>query len=795
MGKSNKKIIIFLIIILPLFSQFKFNSINVFATDMVLEKKVLILNSYDHTFKWSNDVSLGVKSTLNKAFKRINIIEEYMDTNRYNSDLYYKKLYELYKYKYSNKKFDVVIVIGDNAYNFANKYYKSLFSNTPIVFCGVKQNNYINVKDRSVFTGVIEKVDIKDTIDTILKLHEYVRCINFIIDKTHNNDMNIETINHLKNYYSDIEFRIIESSTIRDTLSKVKNLSKYDVAFIFPVFMEDENEYNGMLNGINQISKQCPVPIYSAWADYINRGIVGGKLIYGFYHGTVAGKMAKKILKGMHPSDIDILYKSYSRYVFDYNQLHKFGIDKFKVPKGSCLINIPSVKYSISKKIVKNAVAIFIIFLTSIIIFLVSNIKMRKIAENALRASEKRLRILMNTSPDIICFRDDNGRWLEVNKALLKLFNLREEEWQKKTNTELDEFDKYLLPNINDKIIWENSKGIRYEKEIFDSTGEKLVFDIYKIPILYENDSKKAIVTLGHDITYLKKNKELKEKAEQRLRILSKMKEYDNLRKEFFANISHELRTPINIIASSLQYIDFLQKNNLLFTYKDKAIKYKSIMMQNCYRLLRLINNLIDITKIDSGYFKLNLENYDIINLVESITLSVVEYAESKDIEIIFDTDVEEKIIACDAEKIERIMLNLLSNAIKFTKKNGNILVSVSDKTDHVLISVKDTGIGIPKDKQQYIFKRFAQVDSAHSINKNGSGIGLSLVKALVEMHGGNISVKSEYKKGSEFIINIPAKIIEGGTIKVKNAYSVNKSNNDNIIVEFSDINITDNLK
>ncbi|KYH34401.1 sensor histidine kinase TodS [Clostridium tepidiprofundi DSM 19306] len=791
MGESNKKIIIFLIIILPLFSQF--NIINVFATDMVLEKKVLILNSYDHGFKWSNDVSLGVKSVLNKAFKRVNIIEEYMDTNRYNNELYYEKLYELYKYKYSNKKFDVVIVIGNNAYNFANKYYKSLFSATPVVFCGVEQNNFVNVKDRSVFTGVIEKVDIKDTIDTILKLHEYVRYINFIVDKTHNNDKNIETINHLKNYYSDIEFRIIESSTIRDTLSKVKNLSKYDVAFIFPVFMEDENEYDGMLNGINQISKQCPVPIYSAWADYINRGIIGGKLIYGFYHGTVAGQMAEKILKGVHPSDIDVLDKSYSKYVFDYNQLHKFGIDELRLPKGSCIINIPSIKYSISKKIVKNAAAIFIIFLTSIIIFLVSNIKMRKIAENALRASEKRLRILMNTSPDIICFRDDNGRWLEVNKALLKLFDLREEEWQKKTSAELDKFDKYLLPNINDKIIWENARGIRYEKEIFDGTGEKLVFDIYKIPIFYENDSKKAIVTVGHDITYLKRNQELKEKAEQRLRILSEMKEYDNLRKEFFANISHELRTPINIIVSSLQYIDFLQRNDLLFTYKEKVIKYKGIMMQNCYRLLKLINNLIDITKIDSGYFKLNLKNHDIISLVESITLSVVEYAESKDIELIFDTNVEEKIIACDSEKIERIMLNLLSNAIKFTRKNGNILVSVSDKTDYVLISVKDTGIGIPDDKQQYIFKRFAQVDGTHSINKNGSGIGLSLVKALVEMHEGNISVKSEYKKGSEFIIELPAKIIEGGTVKVENVYSANKSNNDNITVEFSDINITDN--
>ncbi len=174
---------------------------------------------------------------------------------------------------------------------------------------------------------------------------------------------------------------------------------------------------------------------------------------------------------------------------------------------------------------------------------------------------------------------------------------------------------------------------------------------------------------------------------------------------------------------------------------------------------MRLINNLLDTTKLDSGYLKLNLVNCNIVNLVEEITLSVVYYAESKNINIIFDTDVEEKIMAVDPDKIERIVLNLLSNAIKFTGSGGNIYVTVKDFEDNIIISVKDTGIGIPEDKIENIFDRFVQVDKTLRRNKEGSGIGLYLVKSFVNMHEGTIDIQSEIGKGSEFIINIPVNL------------------------------------
>jgi two-component system sensor histidine kinase ChiS len=283
----------------------------------------------------------------------------------------------------------------------------------------------------------------------------------------------------------------------------------------------------------------------------------------------------------------------------------------------------------------------------------------------------------------------------------------------------------------------------------------------------------------------LRKNNKKLQRVNEELLKANEIIQYNKLQTEFFANISHEFRTPLNLIFSTIQIFELCMQDSL----EMKEHKYMKIMKQNCYRLLRLVNNLIDITKIDSGYFEIQLQNHNIVQIVENITLSISEYIERNDLHLIFDTDVEEKIIACDVDKIERIILNLLSNAIKFTKTGGNIYVKIYDQKEHVIICVKDTGKGIPKDKIDTIFKRFMQIDKSLSRKKEGSGIGLSLVKALVEMHKGEIFVESEYGKGTEFIIKMPAKGILMKNKEIRKEDRYNKHTYiENINIEFSDI-------
>lgn len=260
--------------------------------------------------------------------------------------------------------------------------------------------------------------------------------------------------------------------------------------------------------------------------------------------------------------------------------------------------------------------------------------------------------------------------------------------------------------------------------------------------------------------------------------------EDNKLKLDFFVNISHELRTPVNLISSTIQLIKLNLKN---LSKEDENIisKYIDIMESNSMRLIRLINNLIDSTKIDAGFVKFTPINADIIKFIEDVCDSVVDYVDFNKMNLIFDTDSEEEIVLFDPDIIERILLNLLSNAVKFNKVSGTIYVNLYTKDDEIRITVRDEGIGIPKEKLSSIFKRFEQLQTKNKIEKQGSGIGLYLVKSLVTLHGGNIKVESKVNEGSKFIVTIPKKVLENGEELV---IDEKEKANRKVNIEFSDI-------
>ncbi|WP_301953303.1 sensor histidine kinase KdpD [uncultured Clostridium sp.] len=268
----------------------------------------------------------------------------------------------------------------------------------------------------------------------------------------------------------------------------------------------------------------------------------------------------------------------------------------------------------------------------------------------------------------------------------------------------------------------------------------------------------------------------------------NEIKEIEKAKTQFFANLSHEIKTPINIIYSCFQLLDINKRKGETELWNSYN-KYYGTIKQNCYRLLRLVNNLVDITKIDSGFMKLNFINYEIVSLVEDITLSIVPYVESKNITVLFDTYVEELVIKCDPESLERVILNLLSNAVKFSNENGNITVLLDANKDFVIIKVKDDGIGIAPEVSDYVFERFAQEDKSFNRKKEGSGIGLSLVKSLVELHGGVVYLEKSVEQGCEFVIKLPNKILdESKNEEIKSIDIDNKPLIQKVNIEFSDI-------
>ena len=341
--------------------------------------------------------------------------------------------------------------------------------------------------------------------------------------------------------------------------------------------------------------------------------------------------------------------------------------------------------------------------------------------------------IITEKSGDLISIVDKDLNIKYINDEAYKALGYAENEMMgcKVTN--------FLVGNnftITDKNIFQ-------ELQIKCKNGNIIETETLGTPI---NDGGWLLVS--RNITYRNQVKLLKEENEN-------IKLQQQLRDDFFTNLSHELKTPLNIFNAIIQVLD-LNANKSEKDFRMVYKKYNNGLKTNYYRMLRMITNLIDLTKFDSKSQQANFNNYDIVKLCEDITSSVITYAEQKNINITFDTNEEEHIVKCDGECMERIMLNLLSNAIKYTPMGGEIFVNLDFSDAYVYIKVKDNGIGIPKEKLNSIFEKFVRIDETLSRENEGSGIGLSIVKSLVDMLNGNIYIESKVNEGSEFTIEIP---------------------------------------
>ena len=257
-------------------------------------------------------------------------------------------------------------------------------------------------------------------------------------------------------------------------------------------------------------------------------------------------------------------------------------------------------------------------------------------------------------------------------------------------------------------------------------------------------------------LVYIKKRSEYVNNEKCLMNQLNTAVECNKRKTEFFSNMTHELKTPLSVLLGALQLME-LKKGDRA-DYENSLHKNMSIIKCNCYRMLRLINNLLDLTRLEEGYLELKPVNCDLNLLLEELIQSVMPYAAQKNLNLYFNKSTA-IVTAIDVEKMERIMLNLLSNAIKFTDPGGIITVSSYTSGDRIFISVKDSGSGFSVKNHEEIFNRFRQLDNNSTAKNMGSGIGLSLVKSFVNLHKGTIRVESEQNKGSEFIIDLPLHI------------------------------------
>ncbi len=350
---------------------------------------------------------------------------------------------------------------------------------------------------------------------------------------------------------------------------------------------------------------------------------------------------------------------------------------------------------------------------------------------------------ILNSIPEGIIVNSYDGESIVyANKKFKEIFKIQDRVKKtliRKYNNRLE--TKYLY-NLNNNDL---------NKTIYMVNEEKVVKELKVRAYTWKIENSKFRVKIVEDLAQQRQYEKMKT-------MLMEQRKYDKLKMEFYANISHELKTPLNNIYSSTQLIESFNKSNKIKDTNGEVSYHVKIVKQNMFRLMRLIDNIINIAQVKSEIYKLKSVNFDIVYLVEEIVMSINSYAQSRNLNLTFDTNEEYLLVGLDPEAIERIVLNLLSNAIKFTENKGKILVGVYKIKNKVQIKVSDNGVGIEEDKLMDIFDRFKQIENGKINNEFGSGIGLYLSKSLVKIQDGTIDIKSKVNVGTEVTIEFPIK-------------------------------------
>ncbi|WP_243291235.1 ATP-binding protein [Bacillus sp. FJAT-47783] len=345
---------------------------------------------------------------------------------------------------------------------------------------------------------------------------------------------------------------------------------------------------------------------------------------------------------------------------------------------------------------------------------------------------QDRLKTLIENMGSGLILIDGRGYINLVNKAYKELFHVQPEEFLYKLY--YNAFHHKEVIDIVKEVFMTESKIRKHLMIPLDL--ELRHFEVYGAPIIGHNDEWKGIVLVFHDITELKK--------------------LEQMRKDFVANVSHELKTPITSIKGFSETLLDGAMN-----HRDTLESFLSIILKESERLQTLIQDLLDLSKIEQQGFKLNIQDCDMKELLTEIYTLLESNANERNIDLSLVLPSEKVWVKGDPYRLKQVFINLINNALTYTKADGKVTIELEHSDGEVVVRVIDTGVGIQKDELPRIFERFYRIDKARTRNSGGTGLGLAIVKHLVEAHKAEIKVESEVGKGTKFTLIFPKNYIE----------------------------------
>ena len=721
-------------------------------------KRVLLLNSYHQSFSWNENIYQGIKDVFEPSKANIKLYVENMDTKRFKLDEARKQLlFTLYKDKFKDLAFDLVILSDNNAFDFVKKFGDEFVPGVPVVFCGINNFKPEMLTHHPLFTGVPEIFDAKKTIELAQTLHPGIKEVFVLNDFL---PSGIAIANRIRSdlslQQSGLRISYAGDWSMSQLLSHVQNLSTDSIIFLGTYFRDNTGRFFTPNEVGTLLSEVAQVPIYVFNNTYLGQGVMGGYLISGYYQGKTAAKLGLRILEGEAPSAVPVMASGANRYMFDHTVLARFNINGKILPEDSIIINRPVTLWGQYKGTVIIAVIVLMALSAMTTALLILNRRLKGTKE-ALKESELQLKTLIRTMPDLVWLKNPQGTYLFCNYQFEQFLGRKKEDILGKTDYDFLDDASADFFRKNDKEAMDQKKPIRSEEEITSpENGQHKIFETIKTP-MYRGDGQLAgVLGIGRDITERKADEAEKQQLVDRLQQAEKMEALGTMA----GGVAHDLNNVLGVVVG---YGELLLDDTNTPAPSKRGLKN---IMSAGQKATTIVQDLLTLARR-------GVPNISVLNF-NDIVASLLKSPELENLTafhpgVRIQTALDQNLLntAGSSVHIGKTIFNLVSNAAEAMPNGGTITIKTANQYldrpvqgyddiqegDYAVLSVSDTGDGIHPTDLKRIFEPFY---TKKVMGRSGTGLGLAVVWGTVKDHNGYINVQSEEGQGSTFILYFP---------------------------------------
>jgi len=719
-------------------------------------KRILVLHSYHPDFPWTAGIMAGMKEILGKSEKKVLLHVEYLDTKRYFDDGEYlsRIMEETLRHKLKNRSFDLILLSDNDALNFTLKHRHDLFAGMPIVFCGINDFRPAMIAGVGGITGVAEIPDYRETIDLALRIHPEAQAIvalNSTADVTGRaqREWLLAAAAHLG---GSIQIDLWDDLPLENVADRLRELPRGTLVLVNTTAFQDRSgRFVEMSESVSLFREASPVPIYSLWKSFLGLGIVGGKLVSMEKQGRLAAQLALRILGGERPDDIPVIGRGANEFMFDYNELKRFGISREALPEGSVVINAPPAFYPVSKQQLWIALAL----MSAVVLALLVNIVWRKRAEAGLRTAHRRLLDIIEFLPDATFVIDRQGRVEAWNRAMEELTCVTKKEiLGQGGEASARAIHGYGRPILVDLLRNPDAEiGVSYDfvrKEGMALIAESFVpvarggkgAYLWGIasPLLDQGGTPAGAIESLRDITERKQAEEALKAANGEL-------------DAFVHTVSHDLRAPLTPI---LGYADFLREH-CRERLDAQSIDCLTEISRSANKMLALLEDLLTLATV--GQVERPSRPVSAEAVVDDVQLELAEpllrSGTLVEVGSLPPVRIPQTLLA-------QIFNNLIGNAVRYAGKEGSPIEVGGERLGTLVrFHVRDHGPGVPEEERGRIFDVFFRGATQREVP--GTGVGLATVQKIARRYGGRAWVEETEGGGSTFWVEMEDALDEEG--------------------------------